>query len=75
MAGAPMNPAWYTNLVARPAATVEANRETFAVRATEVGGKERDRLYRQHAEELPQFRDYPSKTERLIPVFVLERVA
>jgi F420H(2)-dependent quinone reductase len=74
MAGAPMNPARY-HLVARPAAPVEANRETFAVRATEVGGKERDRRYRQHAEELPQFREYPSKTERVIPVTALERVA
>ena len=72
--GAPTNPAWYHNLVANPEATIEADKETFRVRATEVTGAERDRLYAQHAAEHPQFQEYPSKTNRVIPVFVLERI-
>lgn len=72
--GAPTNPAWYYNLQAHPEVTVEAENETFTARATVVTGDERDRLYEQHATELPQFRDYPSKTDRLIPVVVLDRV-
>jgi deazaflavin-dependent oxidoreductase (nitroreductase family) len=73
--GAPTNPDWYHNLVANPEATVEAEKETFRVRGTEVEGAERDRLYEQHAAEHPQFKEYPSKTDRVIPVFILERIA
>lgn len=72
--GAPTNPAWYHNLKANSESTVEADRERFTVRATEVTGAERDRLYAQHAVEHPQFLDYPSKTSRVIPVMELERV-
>jgi deazaflavin-dependent oxidoreductase (nitroreductase family) len=71
---APENPHWYHNLLANPEATVEAGGETFQVRATEVTGAERDRLYQQHAEERPEFKDYPSQTTRVIPVFTLERL-
>jgi deazaflavin-dependent oxidoreductase (nitroreductase family) len=73
--GAPSNPAWYHNLVARPEVTVEADRETFRARATVVRDEhERSRLYDQHAEELPQFKEYPTLTERIIPVIILERI-
>src|SRR5919198_6502448 len=54
--GAPTNPAWYYNLKANPIAQVEAGGEVFNVRATEVHGEERDRLWDQHAEERPEFR-------------------
>jgi deazaflavin-dependent oxidoreductase (nitroreductase family) len=72
--GAPTNPHWYYNLLANPEATVEAEREKFTVRATEVTGAERERLWNQHAEERPEFREYPQKTSRVIPVLTLERV-
>jgi deazaflavin-dependent oxidoreductase (nitroreductase family) len=71
---APTNPHWFHNLRANPEATVEAGGEKFTVRATEVTGAERDRLYAQHAEERPEFKDYPNQTTRVIPVFTLERV-
>jgi deazaflavin-dependent oxidoreductase (nitroreductase family) len=72
--GAPTNPAWYHNLAANPEAKVEAGGETFRVRATETTGAERQRLWDQHAAERPEFRDYPTKTKRLIPIFVLDRI-
>jgi deazaflavin-dependent oxidoreductase (nitroreductase family) len=72
--GAPTNPAWYHNLVANPEVTVEVGTETFRARASEVSGPERDRLYAQHAVGFPGFLDYQKKTERVIPVFVLERL-
>jgi deazaflavin-dependent oxidoreductase (nitroreductase family) len=72
--GAPTNPAWYYNLLANPITTVEAGGEVFRVRATETHGAERDRLWDQHAAERPEFRDYPNKTSRKIPVFVLDRL-
>ena len=71
--GAPTNPAWYHNLRANPEVTIEANREAFRARATIVTGEERDRLYDQHADERPEFRDYPSRTPRVIPVVRLTR--
>jgi deazaflavin-dependent oxidoreductase (nitroreductase family) len=73
--GAPTNPAWYHNLVTHPEVTVEADGETFTARATPTSGAERDRLWDRHADQLPEFREYPGKTTRLIPVIVLERVA
>jgi deazaflavin-dependent oxidoreductase (nitroreductase family) len=72
--GADTNPQWYHNLQANPVATVEAGGETFQARATEAIGADRDRLYAQHAEERPEFKDYPTKTKRMIPVFRLDRL-
>jgi hypothetical protein len=37
-------------------------------------GSERQRLWDQHAEERPEFKEYPKKTDRLIPVLTLERI-
>jgi deazaflavin-dependent oxidoreductase (nitroreductase family) len=72
--GAPDNPDWYNNLVANPETTVEVGSETFAVKAREAVGEERDKLYAAQAEKYPGFKDYQEKTDRVIPVFVLEKV-
>lgn len=74
MGGAPTNPAWYHNLVANPEVTVEYRTETYTARAREVHDDERLRLFDQQAQIMPFFREYQAKTERVIPVFVLERV-
>jgi len=71
--GSPENPAWYHNLVAHPEATFEAAGETLEVVARETTGDERQRLYDEHARLYPEFAAYPSKTGRVIPVFVLTR--
>jgi len=73
--GAPTNPAWFHNLRATSEVRVEAGGETFRAHATVTEGAERDRLWSQHAEERPEFRDYPKKTTRVIPVIVLDRLA
>lgn len=72
--GAQINPDWYHNLSANPDASVEVGTETFRVRATEAKGEERDRLYKILADERPGFWDYVKMTDRVIPVFSLERV-
>jgi deazaflavin-dependent oxidoreductase (nitroreductase family) len=72
--GAPTHPAWYHNLVANPDVTVEVDNETFPARATDTRGAERDRLWNDHVAELPAFGEYPKKTDRTIPMVVLERV-
>lgn len=72
--GAPTHPAWYVNLLANPIVTVEIGAETVQMRATVADGAERDRLYAAHAAMHPSFTEYPSKTTRVIPVVVLERL-
>jgi len=73
--GAPTNPSWYYNLVADPRVTVEADKERFEATATVTEGKERQRLWDQHAAERTEFQDYPQKTSRVIPVIALERTS
>ncbi|MDQ1533211.1 MAG: hypothetical protein QOF28_972 [Actinomycetota bacterium] len=73
--GAPTSPDWYHNLVANPTATVEVGNETFEVKATELTGEERDRIYAKQAELMPGFAEYQDKTTRTIPVVALERVS
>jgi deazaflavin-dependent oxidoreductase (nitroreductase family) len=70
--GAPTNPAWYQNLRANPAATLEMDRRVVQAHATFAEGADRDRLYAQHASVHPQFNAYPGKTDRVIPVVILE---
>jgi deazaflavin-dependent oxidoreductase (nitroreductase family) len=72
--GSDQNPAWYHNLVANPSVTVELPDETYEARAVVVEGDERDRLYRAHADRMPNFDEYQAKTSRRIPVIALERV-
>lgn len=72
--GSPTNPDWFHNLVAHPEVTVEMGSEKFAARAHRATGKERERLYNQHARRYPVFNDYKAKTTREIPVFTLERM-
>jgi deazaflavin-dependent oxidoreductase (nitroreductase family) len=71
--GADENPSWYYNLLAHPDATVEIGTETFPVHATVTQGPERDRLWKDHVQALPQFGEYPSKTDRVIPMIELEK--
>jgi deazaflavin-dependent oxidoreductase (nitroreductase family) len=72
--GAPTNPAWFRNLEAHPEVTVESGGETFRARATVATGAERDRLWEHHVAEHPEFGEYPKKTERVIPMILLDRI-
>ena len=72
--GAPTHPAWYHNLVANPEVTCEVDNQVFKARAIEIKGPERDRLWNDHVAQLPEFGEYPKKTDRVIPMVVLERL-
>jgi deazaflavin-dependent oxidoreductase (nitroreductase family) len=74
-AGAPTNPDWFYNLRANPEVTVEFGTESFPARATVLDGSERDELFERNARRYPTFHEYQAKTERIIPVISLERVA
>ena len=62
------NPDWYHNLKAHPEVAIEVGDEVIDVRAEEVKGPERDRLYAKQASLYPQFAEYQRKTKRVIPV-------
>ncbi len=72
-AGAPTNPAWFANLVANPATTVEVGTETIPVVARVAEGGERTTLWEAQKQAMPGFADYEAKTTREIPVVVLDR--
>ncbi|HEX2849047.1 MAG TPA: nitroreductase family deazaflavin-dependent oxidoreductase [Acidimicrobiales bacterium] len=71
-AGAPDNPDWYHNLLAHPDVTVEVGTATVDVRAREATGEERERLWTRQKSEYPGFAGYEERTDRQIPVIVLE---
>jgi deazaflavin-dependent oxidoreductase (nitroreductase family) len=74
LGGAPKDPAWAGNLRSEPRATVRNGREEHAVRAHEVDGPERERLWKLVTEAFPLYASYQRKTDRVIPLFVLEPV-
>lgn len=71
--GAPDHPAWYKNLSADPSATIQVKSERIPVHAHAAEGAERARLWELMNEVWPPYEDYQRKTEREIPVVVLER--
>ena len=74
-AGAPTHPAWFYNLVANPDVTIEVGDRKVRARARVAEPTERDPLWVQTKAAFPGFRDYEEKTERVIPVVVLEPTA
>ena len=69
--GAPKHPAWYLNLLANPAATIEAGRRELAVSASTASAEERARLWPLAVQIYPGYDDYQAKTTREIPVVIL----
>jgi deazaflavin-dependent oxidoreductase (nitroreductase family) len=74
--GAPTNPDWYYSVVANPDVEVEVGSKRIKAHARAIPqGPERDKLYGKHAELMPGFADYETRTTRTIPVIVLEPIA
>jgi len=73
--GAPTDPYWFRNLRSNPVVRVEADRQAFEARATEVEGADREQLWERHVAERPEFADYPEKAGRVIPMARLGRIA
>jgi deazaflavin-dependent oxidoreductase (nitroreductase family) len=70
--GNPKNPAWYHNLRANPETTVQVGSKRIPVRARVAEGEERDRLFRKMESIYSGYSDYQKRTERTIPIVVLE---
>jgi deazaflavin-dependent oxidoreductase (nitroreductase family) len=71
--GAPTHPDWYLNLRADPNVHVQIKGDRFAARARTAEGEERERLWRKMNEMWPPYDEYQERTDREIPVVVLER--
>lgn len=70
--GYPQHPAWYHNLRANPETTVQVGRERRAVRARVAGPDERARLWALAVAVYAGYDGYQARTEREIPIVVLE---
>jgi deazaflavin-dependent oxidoreductase (nitroreductase family) len=73
--GAPRHPAWYLNLASDPNVQVQVKDDVFAARARTAEGEERERLWKLMAGIWPAYDEYQRKTDRTIPVVVLERAS
>jgi deazaflavin-dependent oxidoreductase (nitroreductase family) len=71
--GAPDNPDWFHNVVAHPDAEIEVGTERIAVKARVLEGDEREPIWSKQKELMPGFAEYEQKTDRTIPVVLLER--
>ncbi len=72
--GAPDHPDWYQNLQRNPVVELQVKAEVIRARARTATDEERKRLWRLAAEQWPDYDVYQTKTDREIPVVVLERV-
>jgi deazaflavin-dependent oxidoreductase (nitroreductase family) len=72
LGGAPQNPAWYHNLKANPHVELQdgATRRDYAAR--EVTGDEKATWWKRAVEAWPDYATYQARTDRQIPVFVLD---
>ena len=71
--GAPKHPGWYRNLVKNPNVRVQVKDDVFDARARTASGDERERLWQLAAQQWPDYDTYQTRTDREIPVVVLER--
>ena len=71
--GAPTHPGWYENLVKTPEVEVQLLDEVFSARARTADGAERERLWALVNEGWSHYDEYQARTDREIPVVVLER--
>ena len=70
--GAPTHPAWYFNLLADPDITLQDGDRAWEVTAREIDGAEREEWWPRCVEAFPPYAEYQTKTDRKIPVFLLE---
>lgn len=70
--GAPDHPQWFANLQADPRLTLQDGTRSWPAVARELTGAEREVWWERCVAAYPPYADYQKKTERLIPVLVLE---
>jgi deazaflavin-dependent oxidoreductase (nitroreductase family) len=71
--GHPKNPAWYHNLLANPDTEVQVGSERRKVHARVADDEERPRLWDKAVAQYSGYHGYQQRTDRTIPLVVLER--
>jgi deazaflavin-dependent oxidoreductase (nitroreductase family) len=71
--GADAPPAWYVNLQAQPNVHIQVKGDRFAAHARNATPEEKPAMWAHMLEVWPAYADYQRKTEREIPVVVLQR--
>jgi deazaflavin-dependent oxidoreductase (nitroreductase family) len=66
-------PAWYLNLESDPEVEVQVKGDRFKARARDATPEEKPEMWKTMTSEWPAYDDYQRRTERQIPVVVLER--
>jgi deazaflavin-dependent oxidoreductase (nitroreductase family) len=72
--GAPQHPEWYLNLRDNPEVEVQVLADRFRAHARTANPEERERLWPRMVEIWPAYADYQKKTDRQIPLVILERI-
>jgi deazaflavin-dependent oxidoreductase (nitroreductase family) len=72
LGGAPQHPVWYCNLKANPHVELQDGDTKRDYTAREVTGDEKDEWWARAVDTWPDYAKYQAKTDRVIPVFVLE---
>jgi deazaflavin-dependent oxidoreductase (nitroreductase family) len=72
LGGAPKNPVWYANVKAEPHVELQDGTVTKDYTAREVTGEEKAVWWERAVATYADYADYQRKTDRQIPVFVLE---
>lgn len=72
LGGAPQHPVWYHNLKANPTVELRDGTSVQVMTAREVTGAEKAQWWTRCVAAFPDYADYQRKTDREIPVFVLE---
>jgi F420H(2)-dependent quinone reductase len=72
--GNPRAPLWWKNLQADPTGWVEIGNRTFKVQAREASLERKDALWPVFVRHYPAYEDYKARTDRVIPLVVLEPV-
>src|SRR5262245_30645328 len=75
MGGAPRNPQWYASVIAEPAIELQDGAMIGEYRAREVFGDEKAVWWRRAVDAYPDYADYQLRTDRQIPVLVLEPIS
>ena len=72
--GAPEHPVWYHNFLAHPEVDLQDGPEKHTYRARVAEGEERAEWWERSVAQFAPYAEYEAKTDREIPVFVLERI-
>lgn len=72
--GSPRHPEWYHNFVADPVVELQDGPEPHLYRARIAEGEERELWWKRAVEQYAPYAEYQERTDRQIPVFLLERV-